>query len=164
MKPDQLSRRRLLCIAPISAFALFGHSKVSAHHGWSSFDIERPLYVEGTIRAVRWQNPHAELDIDLKPALSLPTDLAKRQAPAQSQSVDGAAILAKARLPSNPAKSWTIELAPLLRVEAWKVTRPATGAAVAAIGYTLPGEKSAIMRVEYLLLDGKIYGLRSSPV
>lgn len=157
------SRRRLFRLAALPALTLIGAHKAIAHHGWSSFDPEKPIYVEGTVKAVRWQNPHAEIDIDLKPGLLLPADLAKRPFPPQSQSVDGAAILAKARLPGNPAKSWTIELAPLFRIEAWKVAQPAPGTPVAAVGYALPGEKTAMMRVEYLMIDGKIYGLRSSP-
>ena len=41
-----------------------------AHHGWSSFDQDRPLYLEGKVVRARWQNPHAELVIDVPPDLS----------------------------------------------------------------------------------------------
>ena len=157
------TRRQVFQLAALPTLTLIGLGNVKAHHGWSSFDAEKPIYVEGTVRTVRWQNPHVELDIDLKPGLALPADLAKRPFPAQSQSVDGTAVLSKARLPGNPAKTWTIELAPLFRVEAWKVVQPAPGTPIAAVGYALPGEKNALMRVEYLILEGKIYGLRSMP-
>ena len=156
-------RRRLLRLACAPALLLFGTRRASAHHGWSSFDSDKPIYVEGTVKSVRWQNPHAEIIIDVKPGLKLPPDLAARKVPAQTQLVDGAAVLAKAKPPSNPATSWTLELAPLFRVEAWKLAQPAAGTTIAAIGYAAPGEKTAMMRVEYLLLDGKIYGLRSMP-
>ena len=159
----QRTRRQVFQLAALPTLALIGMGRANAHHGWSSFDSEKPIYVEGTVRTVRWQNPHVELDIDLKPGLALPADLTKRPFPAQSQSVDGAAVLSKARLPGNPTKTWTIELAPLFRVEAWKIAQPAPGAPVAAVGYALPGEKSAFMRVEYLMIEGKIYGLRSMP-
>jgi Family of unknown function (DUF6152) len=159
---QQLSRRSLLRYAPL--LALLGAHDARAHHGWSSFDLDKPIYIEGAVRSARWQNPHVELEIDVTPGFKLPADLARRQTPAQTQSVDGAAILAKARLPANAAKSWAVELAPLTRLEAWKIKQPAIGAAIAAIGYALPGEKSTTMRVEYLILDGQIYGLRSSPV
>lgn len=135
-----------------------------AHHGWSSFDSDRPLYVEGTVKLVRWQNPHVELQIELKPALTLPADLARRTPPAQSQQVDGAAILAKSQVPTNPSKVWTLELAPLFRVEAWKIAQPAAGSLVAAVGYAAPGEKNAFMRVEYLIIGNTLYGLRSMPM
>lgn len=135
-----------------------------AHHGWSSFDSDRPLYVEGTVKLVRWQNPHVELQIELKPGLVLPADLAGRTPPAQSQQLDGAAILAKARVPTYPSKAWTLELAPLFRVEAWKIAQPTVGSVVAAVGYAAPGERNAFMRVEYLIVGNNLYGLRSMPV
>ena len=38
------------------------------------------------------------------------------------------------------------------------------GDAVAMLGFTFGGEKGeAVLRVEYLFLGGKTYGLRSSP-
>ncbi|HYF44430.1 MAG TPA: DUF6152 family protein, partial [Ramlibacter sp.] len=43
----------------IAAAALPGVSL--AHHGWSSFDQDRPVYLEGKVVRSRWQNPHAEL-------------------------------------------------------------------------------------------------------
>ena len=50
-------------------------------------------------------------------------------------------------------------------MEAWKVAEIKNGQTIAAIGYTFPAEKGeAVMRVEYLFADGKVYGLRSSPV
>lgn len=137
--------------------------RVFAHHGWSSFDTERPVYLEGKVKSVRWQNPHAEILIDLKPALALPDDLPRRPVPAQSQPVAGASVLARARLPTSGAKVWTLELAPLFRVEAWRIAQPAPGSSVAAVGYALVGEKQPLLRVEYLFIDGKAYGLRSMP-
>lgn len=55
-----------------------------AHHGWSSFDPDRPIYLEGTVRKVRWQNPHAELELETPAELKLPADLAQRAVPAQA--------------------------------------------------------------------------------
>jgi hypothetical protein len=49
-------------------------SIASAHHGWSSFDQDRPLYLEGRVTKVVWQNPHAELELELPAALRLPPD------------------------------------------------------------------------------------------
>ena len=38
------------------------------------------------------------------------------------------------------------------------------GATISAVGFTFKDEKGeAVMRVEYLFVDGKVYGLRSSP-
>lgn len=159
----RLGRRTLILTVPAAA-GLYGLcSRALAHHGWSSFETDKPLYVEGTVKSVRWQNPHAEIVIDLKPAMSIPASLAARALPAQTQQVDGKSLLAKAKPPSGNAKTWTLELAPLFRIEAWKVAQPAPGANVAALGYALPGEKSSIMRVEYLMIGEATYGLRSMP-
>jgi Family of unknown function (DUF6152) len=64
-----------------------------AHHGWSSFDQNRPIYLEGRAVNVAWRNPHAEFDLDLAAELKLPADLASRAVPPQSASVDGAGLL-----------------------------------------------------------------------
>jgi len=136
-----------------------------AHHGWSGFDQNRPIYLEGKAAKVVWRNPHAEFDLELPPALQLPADLTKRSLPAQSASVDGPKLLAAAQLPKRRDKVWEIELAPLTRMEAWKVPEIKVGEQVAVLGYIAPEEKGdPVLRVEYLFHAGKVYGLRSSPV
>lgn len=136
-----------------------------AHHGWSSFDQNRPLYLEGQAVKVAWRNPHAELTLDLPAAgLKLPADLASRKVPAQSAPVDGAALLKAAQLPTRKDRRWEIELAPLSRMQAWGVPEIKVGDALAMVGFTFTGEKGdAVLRVEYLFAAGKTYGLRSSP-
>jgi hypothetical protein len=135
-----------------------------AHHGWSSFDLDRPIYLEGKAAQVKWQNPHTELKLELQPALKLPTDLATRSIPAQTANVDAPALLKKATLPKRTDKVWDIELAPLTRMEAWKVPEIKNGQTLALLGFTFKDEKgSAIVRAEFLWLDGKAYALRSSP-
>ena len=135
-----------------------------AHHGWSSFDQDRPIWLEGKVRKVAWRNPHAELGLELTAGLKLPSDLATRTLPAQSASVDGAGLLRRAVLPTRADKLWEIELAPLTRMEAWKVPEIKVGDVVSVLGFTLVGEKGdAVVRCEYLFATGKVYGLRSSP-
>ena len=135
-----------------------------AHHGWSSFDQGRPIYLEGKATKVAWRNPHAELDLELPTDAKMPTDLATRAVPAQSASVDGPALLKAAQLPTRKDKRWSIELAPLSRMDAWKVPEIKAGDSVALLGFTFTGEKGdPVLRAEYLFLGGKAYGLRSSP-
>jgi hypothetical protein len=135
-----------------------------AHHGWSSFDQDRPLYLQGRVVAVKWQNPHAELEIELPADYRLPADLASRSLPAQSAPVDGKALLARAQPPRRNDRRWEIELAPLTRMEAWKVEPVKVGATVGVLGFTFNEEKGEpVLRAEYLFVDGKAYGLRSSP-
>jgi Family of unknown function (DUF6152) len=153
-----MDRRLLLTAAAALPLA------ARAHHGWSSFDVARPIYLEGRAVNVAWRNPHAELDLDVAPDLKLPADLATRAVPAQSASVDGPGLLKAAQLPTRKDKRWHIELSPLSRLEAWKAAEIKNGDAVSMLGFTFAGEKGdAILRVEYLWAGGKTYGLRSSP-
>ncbi len=136
-----------------------------AHHGWSSFDLDRPIYLEGKANKVKWQNPHVEMMLDITPSMKLPADLASRSIPAQAATVDAPALLKKAVLPKRADKTWEIELAPLTRMEAWKVPEIKNGQAISLLGFTFKDEKgSAILRAEFLWVNGQAYGLRSSPV
>jgi hypothetical protein len=105
-------QRRLFIAAPLG-LAL----PAWAHHGWSSFDQTRPLYLEGKAAMVAWRNPHAELQLEL-PAdgVRLPADLAARSLPAQTAPVDGAALLKAAQLPARKDRRWEVALAPLSRI------------------------------------------------
>lgn len=157
-----MDRRTLL--QWLGATALPVGTAAHAHHGWSSFDLDRPIYLEGTAARVKWQNPHAELMIDVAPSLKLPPDLANRSVPAQTANVDGPSLLRKAVLPKRTDKTWEVELAPLTRMDAWKVPEIKPGQALALLGFTFKEEKgNPVVRVEYLWLDGKTYALRSSP-
>lgn len=152
-------QRRTLILAAVGLPVL-----AQAHHGWSSFDQGRPIYLEGRATNVKWQNPHAELDLEVREGLRLPADLASRAVPAQSAAVDGKSILARAQLPTRKDKVWDVELAPLTRMEAWKVPPIKNGDTVAVVGFTFQEEKGdPVLRVEYLFVGGRAYGLRSSP-
>ena len=158
-------QRRDLLLAGAGSAILGLALPARAHHGWSSFDQDRPIYLEGRVTKVRWQNPHAELELEVPPGLKVPADLGARAVPAQSAPVDGKALLSKAVVPNRKDKTWEIELAPLTRMEAWKVAPIKPGASVSVVGFIFKDEKGeAVLRVEYLFADGKAYGLRSSPV
>ncbi len=155
-----LQRRHFVALGA----ATFVPGVALAHHGWSSFDQDKPIYLEGKAENVAWRNPHAELKLRLTPNLQLPADLAARKMPAQSAGVDAARILAAARLPTRKDAVWEIELAPLTRLQAWQVAEIKAGQTVGVIGFTFAGEKGdPILRAEFLFVDGKAYGLRSSP-
>ena len=135
-----------------------------AHHGWSSFDQDRPLYLSGEVKSVRWQNPHAETVLSVDARLALPVSLTADALPAQTQSVDRTTLLKNLQLPPSPAGDWEVEFAPLTRMHAWGVAALKAGDRIELIGYAgVPG-KPKLMRVEYLIVGGKAYGLRSMPV
>jgi hypothetical protein len=153
-----MQRRTFIASAAVVALPAW------AHHGWSSFDQNRPLYLEGAAAKVRWANPHTELELELPADLKLPADLATRTLPPQSAKVDGAALLKAAQLPTRKDRRWQIELAPLSRMNAWNVPEIKNGDRIAVLGFTFAEEKGeAILRAEYVFVGGKAYGLRSSP-
>lgn len=155
-------KRRHLLTAAATVVVLPGAAR--AHHGWTSFDQNRPIYLEGRAKSVAWRNPHVELELEPASPLKLPPDLKSRSVPAQSAPVDSAKLLAAAQLPARKDAVWRIELAPLSRMEAWKVAEVKAGASVAVVGFTFAEEKGdAVLRAEFLFVDGKAYGLRSSP-
>jgi hypothetical protein len=157
----RIGRRRLLTAAAIAGL---GVAPARAHHGWSGFDADRPLYVEGRVTRVRWQNPHAELELEVPVGLRLPADLAKRTLPPQSAQVDGRRLLSMAQVPRRADRRWTIELAPLTRMEAWKVPELKVGDTVSIVGFAYRDEAGEpVIRAEYLFAAGAAYGLRSSP-
>ena len=154
-----MKRRTVIALAGL-AVAPWAH----AHHGWSGFDQQRPIYLEGRARKVAWRNPHAELELEVVPDLKLPADLTQRRLPAQSAQVDGAKVLSSAVLPTRKDTVWEIELAPLTRMDAWKVPEIKAGDRLALIGYAAQGEQGpAVLRAEFLFAGGQVYGLRSSP-
>ena len=155
--------RRHFFPAVAALFSLPLSQRLIAHHGWSSFDESRPLYIAGTVRSTKWQNPHAEIVITMATNATLPADLAKRSVPAQTANVDGAKIFASVALPKKRG-DWTIELSPMTRIDAWKVPAPKVGDMVAAVAYSFKDEKGeAFARVEYLIIGDRLYGLRSMP-
>ena len=95
--------------------------------------------------------------------MALPGDLAGRKLPAQQQAVDTPAILARSRVPADAAGDWEVEFAPLSRMEAWGVTPLKAGDRVELIGYAGVAGKPRLMRVEYLIVQGRAAGLRSAP-
>jgi hypothetical protein len=158
-----MQRRELMQAGALLGLTGWG-SGALAHHGWSSFDQDRPIYLEGKAADVQWRNPHAELMLEVPENLSLPADLARRPLPAQTAGIDGAALLAKTALPGRRDKRWEIELAPLFRMGQWQVPEIKNGMSLAVVGFTFKEEKGEpIVRAEYIFLDGKTYGLRSSP-
>ena len=148
-------KRRELMLAALTAPALGLPLLARAHHGWGSF---------GPVTRSRWQNPHAELELEIPAGLKVPAGLAQRAIPAQTAPVDGKALLAKAVVPNRKDRKWEIELAPLTRMNAWNVAEIKVGDTLSVVGFIFKEEKGEpILRAEYLFIGDRAYGLRSSP-
>jgi Family of unknown function (DUF6152) len=147
----------------VAASALAFATSLSAHHGWSSFDETKPIYLEGVVKTVKWQNPHAELTLEVNGA-NPPEALTRFAIPKQAANVDGVTVLGNAKAPTRKDKIWHVELAPLTRMSAWNVEEIKAGEKISLVGYTFKDQKGeAIVRVEFLLRNGKATPLRSAP-
>lgn len=50
------------------------HTK--AHHGFQGrYDSSRPIYLQGTVREVRWQAPHSVLVVQLPRSINIPSTI-----------------------------------------------------------------------------------------
>jgi len=66
---------RLGITTAIVLFSAVSFGKVEAHHGFSGqYDASRPLYLQGTVRQVRWQSPHTTLIVELPKNLEVPPE------------------------------------------------------------------------------------------
>ncbi len=150
---------RTLC----SLLLAFTVGTASAHHGWSSFDETKPIYLEGVVKSVKWQNPHAEVMLEIN-RVEPPAAITRFAIPKQSAPVDAVTILGTAKAPTRKDAVWEIEFAPITRMDAWKVAPIKAGEKIAVVGYTFKDEKGeATLRVEFLIGNGKVTPLRSSP-
>ncbi len=56
-----LARRAVLILG--GAALLVPARGVLAHHGWGSYDAENPLEITGTIEAISYEFPHADMQL-----------------------------------------------------------------------------------------------------
>lgn len=147
----------------VSVLSTLAFGSAFAHHGWSSFDESKPIYLEGVVKSVKWQNPHAEVMLQVNRA-DPPAALARFAIPKQSANVDAVTVIGSAKAPTRKDAVWEVEFAPITRMDAWKVAPIKVGEKIAVIGYTFKDEKGeATLRVEFLVGNGKVTPLRSSP-
>ena len=94
-----------------------------------------------------------------------PEALTRFAIPKQSATVDAVSVLGNAKPPARKDKVWEIEFAPIARMDAWKVVAPKVGDKLAVVGYTFKDEKgAATLRVEFIVGNGRVTPLRSSPL
>jgi hypothetical protein len=108
-----------------------------AHHGWSSYDTQAPLYLEGTIAEVQWRNPHPELVLVIE-APARAVDPSRVTLPS-----DAGADLRDALVRATPAAPgrYTLHLPPIARLERAGVSAPPqAGERLVAIAYAACAE------------------------
>ncbi len=48
------------------AFALILALPAAAHHGWGSYDADKPMTIEGVVKTLTLGNPHGEMTVELE--------------------------------------------------------------------------------------------------
>ena len=64
MRKDCTMRKLLLGLLAMLVTAMLGGVPARAHHGWSAYDAATVIKVEAPVKAVRYGNPHGEIEID----------------------------------------------------------------------------------------------------
>ncbi|WP_226583214.1 DUF6152 family protein [Acuticoccus sediminis] len=153
--------RRLIKTAAVlavaaAAFAAAGTaSRVSAHHGWSSFDTRAAYYVRGTVTYVRWGNPHSEVTIRVD-AAELPEGFRERPLPPGGNEANGAPTLASARPYEGEQQELHLVLAGPGWMARWGMDRPlANGETIEVLGFLGSADAEEMRPVMFWLEDGQ---------
>ena len=128
--------------------------RATAHHGWGSFDTRHAYYVTGTVRHVRWGNPHSEVTLRIEKA-DLPANWAARELPHGANQGDGQATMASARPYYHGKKELHLVLAGPSWMQRWGLNRALqVGERIEAVGY-LNGAGDDLRPVMFWLADGQ---------
>lgn len=60
-----MTRTRLVA-AIAAALAVLGPAALFAHHGWSGYDSDKPLTLDGTIREAGYEHPHGFIKLETR--------------------------------------------------------------------------------------------------
>ena len=130
-------------IAAVVTLAPVAVLPAAAHHGWSSYEADKPVTVNGEILSASYENPHVTVTVKGE-ILS-----AKYENPHATITVKG------------EDKVWTVTLAPTSRMISRGATKElvAAGKQISAYGYASRAEKDE-MRAERITIDGKTVEMR----
>jgi Family of unknown function (DUF6152) len=113
--------------------ALLSTQSAEAHHGWSSYNTQVPLYLEGTVAEVHWRNPHPELVVVIE-APARAVDPSRVTLPSDAEGAELRDALSRAQ-PAAPGR-YTVHLPPIARLQRAGVsTPPQPGERFVAIAY-----------------------------
>ena len=152
-----MNRRELAAVG-----ALLLTSGARADHPWRPYQGVLPLYIEGDVKTLLWNDPHPHLRLVHEPAQRLPTDLRERKLLPHRGAESTAQLLSHVVVPVFE-RAWRVELPTLAKLLEWGVERPEIGEPVGVVG--LPGpdvEGTATMQAVVLFIDSQGYPLGSA--
>ncbi|WP_052183130.1 DUF6152 family protein [Rhizobium sp. YS-1r] len=151
---------KMRILAMLFGAALAGALPVEAHHGWGYYDTARPIYLSGRVTSVSWRNPHPEITVENETG-ALPSTWDALPVPEELAELGFEATLRRVQ-PAAPAERWTLDLAPINRLEAWGMPRePKAGDVITAIAFPSCSEEG-VARPALIVLDG--VGVRQQSV
>lgn len=62
-----MTRRRHLVLFGFALSLLAPAAVATAHHGWSGYDADQALTIEGTITTLAYRNPHVAIGLEAPP-------------------------------------------------------------------------------------------------
>lgn len=131
-----------------------------AHHGWGYYDTSAPLYVVGRVTAINWRNPHPTVTIQANQT-AVPPDWKALPIPRELTDLGFDSTLSRTKALTR-AEAWTLDLAPINRLESWGMPRPPhVGDEMVAIAFPSCSEPR-VARPALIVLDG--IGVRQQSV
>lgn len=138
--------------------------RVRADHPWRPYEGAPPLYVEGNVNTLLWNDPHPHLRLVHRPSVRLPTDLRERKLLPHRDADSTAQLLSRVVVPVFE-RAWRVELPTLAKLLEWGVERPMIGEPAGVIGMPGPEVRGmATLQAVVLFVDGKGYPLGSARI
>ena len=103
--------RRWMILLVAAAVGAAGAPPVGAHHGWSSYDSDKPLTLTGAIRESGYEHPHGHVRLEIEGArtwlvvLAPPSRMGNRGLPASALTVG-----TKATVMGYPSRKDPVEM------------------------------------------------------
>jgi hypothetical protein len=133
-----------------------------AHHGWGAYDTDRPVYLEGSVVEVRWQNPHPQLILEVTSAAPKP-DSGKIPIPVELDQLGFRQVLADAQ--AAALGRYTLDLAPIGRLQNWGMSSPPKrGERIVAIAFPSCSDIGTVRPVLVVLANGRPVRQQSVPL
>lgn len=136
-------------------------ARVRADHPWRPYEGAPPLYVEGEVNTLLWNDPHPHLRLVHRPPVRLPTDLRERKLLPHRDADRTRELLSRTVVPVFE-RAWRVELPTLAKLLLWGVERPMIGERVGVIGWPGPDvQGTSTVQAVVLFVDGQGYPLGS---
>jgi hypothetical protein len=157
-----MSTLRRVAMAGFALSSILSPPLAQAHHGWGAYNTDRPVYLEGSVAEVRWQNPHPQLIVEVTSPAPKP-DAGKIPASAELVQLGFRQVLVHAQA-AAPGR-YTMDLAPIGRLQNWGMSSPPKrGERIIAIAFPSCSDIGTVRPVLVVLANGTPVRQQSVPL